>query len=227
MSYKSIKITRSVLYDRNCNRQLLLEFVKHDGSIQHGISGRYWVDKYEPLSLVRGTIKRLLEGNGLEHMQGKVTTAFWNLGINYRGQRNLSVEIPIEPKQHTDVPHYSCKMDQNVNHNAESTQENSVSQFELKEKLSVFDNKSEVFKFFKENKCPVCISNYKEILDEDLHIVIPSCGHPLCCKCADNILASENKECPQCRENLTVNSFNLMNFNADLEILTKNQKLFL
>ena len=66
--------------------------------------------------------------------------------------------------------------------------DNAVSQFELKEKLSVVYKNSEASKFFDENKCPVCMSNYKEILDEDHHIVVLSCGHPLCCKCADNIL---------------------------------------
>ena len=47
---------------------------------------------------------------------------------------------------------------------------------------------------FEDNECCVCLSNYKEILDEDLHIVIPSCGHPLCCKCADNIVYGEKKQ---------------------------------
>ena len=105
--------------------------------------------------------------------------------------------------------------------------DNAVSQFELKEKLSVVYKNSEASKFFDENKCPVCISNYKKILDEDLDIVVPTCRHPLCCKCGDTILLSVKKECPQCRGNLTVNSFNLMKFNADLAFNTKDQKLFL
>ena len=62
-------------------------------------------------------------------------------------------------------------------------------------------------KFFENNKRSVCLSNYKEILDEDLHVVVPSCGHPLCCKYADNILVSDKKECPSCRGNFTDQSF--------------------
>ena len=107
------------------------------------------------------------------------------------------------------------------------TRKNEVSQTELKQKLKVVDKGSDVLKVFEGNKCSVCLSNYKEILDEDLHIVVPFCGHPLCCKCADNILDSKKKECPQCRGKITAQSFNLMKFNADLEIDTLNQKLFL
>ena len=70
-------------------------------------------------------------------------------------------------------------------------------------------------------------SIFKEILDEDLHIVIPTCGHPLCCKCAEVILDSVKKECPYCRGRITAQSFNLMKFNADLEIDRENQIVFL
>ena len=82
-------------------------------------------------------------------------------------------------------------------------------------------------KFFEDKKCSVCLSIYKEILDEDLRIVAPSCGHPLCCKCADNILASNKKECPSCRGNIIPQSFHLMKFNEDLTVETSDQKLFL
>ena len=107
------------------------------------------------------------------------------------------------------------------------TRKNEVSQTELKQKLKFVDKGSDVLKVFVGNKCCVCLSNYKEILDEDLHIVVPFCGHPLCSKCADNILDSKKKECPQCRGKITAQSFNLMKFNADLEIDTENQNVFL
>ena len=84
--------------------------------------------------------------------------------INFRSQRHLSVEVPIEPKKKTEAHHYCCKKDQIVDYVARSTEENAVSQFELKEKLSVVYKNSEASKFFDENKCPVCMSNYKEIL---------------------------------------------------------------
>ena len=133
-------------------------------------------------------------------------------------------EIVVPPKEKL-KPHSSCKM--NVASNVQALPETGISQSELKQSLSTLDKDSEVMKFFEENKCPVCLSNYKEILDEDLHIVISSCGHPLCCKCSDNILDSKKKQCPQCRESITVQSFNLMKFNADLEIDRENQIVFL
>ena len=49
-------------------------------------------------------------------------------------------------------------------------------------------------RFFNKNQWSVCLSSYKEILDEDLHNVVPYCGHPLCCICADNIFVNTKKE---------------------------------
>ena len=82
-------------------------------------------------------------------------------------------------------------------------------------------------KFFEENKCSVCLSSYKEVLDENLHIVVPSCGHPLCCGCADKILLERKKQCPRCKGNISAQSFNLMKFNADLDMITKDKTVFL
>ena len=69
----------------------------------------------------------------------------------------------------------------------------------MKQKLATIDKHCKVLKQFEDNECCVCLSNYKEILEEDLNIVVPSCGHPLCWKCVDNIHEDENKECPRCR----------------------------
>ena len=82
-------------------------------------------------------------------------------------------------------------------------------------------------KFFEENKCSVCLSSYNEILEGKLQIVIPSCGHPLCCECANNILMGTTKECPRCRGNITADSFNLMKFNTDLQMEAQDQRVFL
>ena len=121
--------------------------------------------------------------------------------------------------------HFSCKTNKNVN--PQATGEAGVCQSELKNKLATHSTDSKTMKSFEDNKCSVCLSNYKEILDEDLHIVVPSCGHPLCCKCADNILVSEKKECPSCRENFTTQSFDLMKFNEDLTVNFEDKRLFL
>ena len=92
-------------------------------------------------------------------------------------------------------------------------------------KLSVVDKASSITKFFVENKCSVCLSNHKEILDENLYSVVPSCGYPLCFKCDDGILTSKRMKRPRCIVN--ADSFKLMKFNAELLMKTLEQKVFL
>ena len=77
-------------------------------------------------------------------------------------------------------------------------------------------NHSKLICFYEENECSVCLNSYKHNLDDDLHIVILSYGHPLCCKCADKILVSERKEYPFYRGNITAQSFLLIKFYGDL-----------
>ena len=108
----------------------------------------------------------------------------------------------------------SCRMNQTENSADQTTGENEISQDALQHNLSIIDKDTKVKRFFEENICSVCLRSYKMILDEKLHIVIPSCGHPLCCECADKLLVSEKKECPQCRRKITAEAFNLMKFNT-------------
>ena len=123
-------------------------------------------------------------------------------------------------------PHFSCTKNK-LNDSSSIPSENEVSQSELKQKLTNVEKDSKVMKFFEDNKCSVCLSSYKEIFDENYHIVVPICGHPLCCKCTDSILVSAKKECPQCRRKFTALSFELMEFNADLTVKTDDKRLFL
>ena len=123
--------------------------------------------------------------------------------------------------------HVSCTNNNNKHSTTDKRTETEVPQSELKQKLASVKKNSKILKFFDDNKCSICLSTYKEILDDNFHIVASTCGHVLCCHCADNILKSKKKECPQCRENFTTTSFDLMIFNADLEIDKRNQKLFL
>ena len=132
-------------------------------------------------------------------------------------------EAPIDQLE----PHFSCKSPSNEDSTNPAQEENRVSYSELKQKLEHLNKDSEIVKFFLVNKCCVCLSSYKEILDDNLHIVIPTCGHPLCCQCADNILVSRKKECPRCREKFSADSFNLMKFNADLQMVSEDQRVFL
>ena len=138
-----------------------------------------------------------LDGNSLEHM-----------------------EIAVERIR----THFSCKGE---NSTPPAVEKNEISQSEVKQKLVNLDKDSTNMKFFEENKCSVCLSSYKEILDDDLHIVVPLCGHPLCCDCADTILKSTKIECPRCRGIITAQSFNLMKFNDNLTMEAQDQTVFL
>ena len=158
-----------------------------------------------------------------EHLKSEILQGFQKLKENdLTGDSEESIDFIVIPID----PHISCKENGN-SHNSQESPVNYLSQTEVRKKLKTVEESSTVMRFFQENKCSVCLNNYKEILDEDLHIVIPSCGHPLCCKCADNILHCENKECPQCRGEITADSFNRMKFNADLKFVDQKQRVYL
>ena len=142
-------------------------------------------------------------------------------GMN--GNRQRSLIIYGKPKG----PHFTCKQNKSKKHTVQAAEKDEHAQSELKVKLVNFDENSKIMKFFVENVCAVCLSNYNEILNEDLHIVIPSCGHPLYCKCADGILSMAKKKCPRCKININSDSFSLVKFNTELEMVTQGQEIFL
>ena len=138
------------------------------------------------------------------------------------GNSQHSMEIFVERLE----PHFSCKINKK-GFAAQLSNEKEVSQSQVKHKLANFKEDNAVMKFFEENKCSVCLRSYREIFEDNFHLVVPSCGHPLCCKCADEVLASEKNKCPRCRENVTADSFNLVKFNGDLEMDNLHQRVFL
>ena len=212
--------------------EIKLEFtitVYHTNGGFHGTTHYHYYKNGEENLYLDENINWLnnLQPYGLMYLKPQILEAISEMRENNTGDgREQTKELVVPPKLKL-KPHSSCKMNQNVVSNGQAKTETEDCQSELKQKLSTLDKNTKVLKTFKDNKCSVCLSDYKEILDEDNHIVIPSCGHPLCCKCADGILDSEKKECPQCRGQITLQSFNLMNFNADLEVDTENQRVFL
>ena len=194
-------ITSCLLYDRDEENDNLEDY-------------EYWFDFFEGCEVLTQSIPQIVE-------------AISQMKENDPGDGSTQIKEIVVPPIEKLKPHSLCKMNQNVAPNVQVLPENGISQSELKLRLATLNKDSEVLKFFEDKTCPVCLSNYKEILDEDLHIVIPTCGHPLCCKCAEVILDSVKKECPLCRGRITAQSFNLMKFNADLEIDTENQLVFL
>ena len=217
MSYKSILIIRTKV--NSLSVRLETKIFKEDGMACFKNTSWYMSDE-ETVFIEQEYDFEFLHSFGLEHMKQEVIRVINQLRENNRNNIHQSVEIPVTPKKLSE-PHRSCKMNQN-----EATGENHVSQSEIAQKLSALDDEHPMLKQFKENKCSVCLSSYKEILDDKYHIVVPFCGHPLCCKCADEILTRSKKDCPQCSEIVDLESFNLMKFNNDLEIDRQDQKIY-
>ena len=192
----------------------LYHFYKKEEENDHLESNEFWLSFFGGLE-------------GIKQIKTQILEAIKQMKENDRDNESIQTKEIVVPPKEIIKPHSLCKINQNVASSVQALPENGICQSELKQRLSTLDKDNEVLKVFKDNKCSVCLSNYKEILDEDLHIVVPSCGHPLCCKCAEVILNSERKECPLCRERITSQSFNLMKFNADLEIDRENQIVFL
>ena len=96
---------------------------------------------------------------------------------------------------------------------------------DLKHYFKNLDKKSTVLDFFTENKCPICMSTYKEIFEDDNHIVVPWCGHPVCCKCCDEIMRNDAK-CSRCRGVFFNFGFDTMKFDVNLEILPHMTRIF-
>ena len=145
-----------------------------------------------------------------------------NESLEIGNNKERSIKIPVFSHEET---HLSCRKSNKVNKT--SKLDKSISQRDLKNKLGKISLSRKVEKFFTDNSCSVCASTFRDILDDSLHIVVSSCKHVICCKCADVILSNGNPVCPQCRRKLSPESFELMMFNNKLEQDFGNQKVFL
>ena len=137
----------------------------------------------------------------------------------------LCAPVILSAEQVSLITHVSCKgevggrkkVDGEKPVTRRGTRDNGIPQNNIKYLLKSLDEGSKVLKFFKENECPVCISTYQDIIQNDLHIlVLDLCHHPICCSCLDNIRKINKKpECPCCRKMYSTAS--LMKFGADLK----------
>ena len=125
--------------------------------------------------------------------------------------------VDLSKEQALRITHVSCK-----NHcksapaTRSSIKKNGVPQEVVKHKLKTLDKNSEAMKFLKENQYPVCLESFEEILNGDFHLVESQCRHPLCCRCLDQILGSENPACPLCRSNdYHLYTFQKLNFDKE------------
>ena len=219
MSNNTILITRSVNRDDSVKLELSIEddtlTTKYqlEKEICHLENDHLWYEFAEHRD-IRHMRKQILEA--VYKMQGSSFYTLMCRLVCYITKREMVQTEVIPFTKRKLKPHFMC---------GESfRKKKEIFQSVLKHKLAALDKDSKVLKQFEDHKCSICLSSYKEILDEDLHIVVSNCGHPLCCKCAEYIIESE-KECPQCRGE--IDEFNLMKFKANLKIKTENQKLFL
>ena len=201
-------------------KRLVIYVESTSGNMYHFARSKHSGNKDEN-EAVRRVINTFEQDFGLSFTTLKILEGFQKL--KEENLEGLSSKLlDIDDGQTNGTQHFSCKLNNNENFG-----ENEVRQSDINKKLAVLDQQSETVKFFQDNKCSICLSEYKEILDENLHIVVPSCGHPLCCSCADNIMITKSKNCPQCVRSFTLQSFKLMKFNGDLEVNLQDQRVFL
>ena len=234
MSVEKIEISRVSRNGEWQTIRLMVFTVNNSNNMAFYAVNRPDETENEDEALLKLFCEIITQGFDLRHSKSQVIEGYNLLRENdLSGNSHDSIEILA-------VNYQSCKKNNDGDTTLKASEKNNViSQSEVKQKLATIikDSKpisrrlSRILKrkvlFFENKKCSVCLSSYKEILDENLHIVVPRCGHPLCCKCADNILKS--RKCPQCRGYIpSYGSFNRMKFNADLKIVTKiYQKVFL
>ena len=105
---------------------------------------------------------------------------------------------------------------------------NGIPNCDMKYHFKRFDKTSHSMGYFNNNKCPVCMATYKEILENDRHIVIPKCGHPICCKCCDETLRIK-PNCPLGREDMDIwkkGEFVVMKFDTNLQPLPQERRIY-
>ena len=162
------------------------------------------------------------EFNFLECFKTKILQGFNQLQQNdFSGNSWELMQISLVPQK----SHFSCNKDDGENLHTNESEETEISQSEVLRKLAIVNKDSKVQICFEENRCSVCLSNYKDLLEENLHIVVSSCGHPLCCKCADTILQNANKECPRCRGSINAEC-RTITFNLAMNQIEMKMKLY-
>ena len=224
MSCQTIEITRKSLnnqwnnlkycvFDKNVtNRPIAEGFINYEPKNEYSA-----IDNLlQHLTICYPTLKPLT----LPMLEG--FKQLWQESLEIGNNRERSITVPVFPHEET---HLSCRDSNKAS--KKSNRGKGISQRNLKNELGRINVSRKNEKFFRENSCSVCASTFREILDENLHIVVSSCKHVICCKCADVILSNSKPVCPHCRRKLSSDSFELMMFNNKLEQDFGNQKVFL
>ena len=167
----------------------------------------------------------------LTFLEEQIITALENDRERFLEENREVYNIAVEQKLCTDLllKHMSCwtKIDKSGAVTRKHTKMNGVPTSDIKHHCKRFDGIGAVMDFFETNECPVCKDSYKEILQEDRHITTQPCGHPVCCKCCDEILrANQNSTCPICREDMDIEKFDIMKFDTNLQLLPQGSKIY-
>ena len=141
------------------------------------------------------------------------------------GRKNYYLAVEHDVSNDQLQNHMCCwkKIDKTVTR--KYTRMNGVPNCDMKHHFKRFDNTSKSMEYFNNKKCPVCMASYKEILEDDQHVVIPQCGHPICCKCCDESLRNK-PDCPLCREEMDIDKFDVMKFDINLQLVPQERRIY-
>ena len=142
----------------------------------------------------------------------------------YKGRNAYMEEVlAFSQAQADQMTHVSCGFHSEKNSKLRvtraKTKEVGLPQFDLKHRIQNLDKSSREFKLFNKNTCSVCLETFKEVLDDERHLVVTSCNHVLCCACLDNILKQKDIAlCPLCKSELNPFGFDLVSLDIDLTV---------
>ena len=169
----------------------------------------------------------------LTFLEEQIITALENGRQRFLKENRAVYNVAVEQNLCSDLflKHMSCwtKIDTSRVVTRQHTYMNGIPSCDIKHHFKRFEGNRAVMNFFNANQCPVCKASYKEILKEDLHIIIQQCGHPVCCKCCDDICRyNEFPTCPVCREDIDMDrqEFHVMKFDVNLKQLPLGRRIY-
>ena len=167
----------------------------------------------------------------LTFLEERIITASENDRRRFLEENRKVYNLAVEQNLCSDLlrKHMSCwtKIDKSGAVTRQRTKMNGIPTSDIKHHCKRFDGNRAVMEFFNKNQCPVCRDSFKEVLEEDRHITTQPCGHPVCCKCCDDILrTNQNPSCPICREDMDIEKFHVMKFDTNLQPIPEDRRIY-
>ena len=167
----------------------------------------------------------------LTFLEERIITASENDRQRFLEENRKVYNVAVELNLCSDLlqKHMSCwaEVGKNGAVTRQHTKTSGIPSCDLKHHFKRFEGNKAVMEFFNKNQCPVCMASYKEILKEDRHITTLPCGHPVCCKCCDQILrTNQNPTCPICREDMDEIELDVMKFDINLQLLPEDRRIY-